>query len=119
MNILVIDDERDIRQLITYALKADGYHVTAVSNVEEAEHLIITKDWDLVISDVMIPHMGGFEIVELVKACKNIPVILLTGLDEDILYSTHSNADLIITKPVTRQQLMNSVKLLCTPADSQ
>ena len=117
MKILVIDDERDIRQLISYALKSEGYNVTEVATVEDAENKILNDEWDLVISDVMIPHLGGFEIVELVKAQKNTPVILLTGMDEDILHSTFTDADLVLTKPVSRQQLLESVKSLATPAD--
>lgn len=118
MKILVIDDERDIRQLISYALKSEGFDVTEVSTVEDAENRIINQEWDLVISDIMIPHLGGFELVELVKARRNTPVILLTGLDQEILQSTLTDADLVLTKPVSRQQLIESVKTLCTPADS-
>ena len=118
MNILVIDDEKDIRQLISYALKSEGYNVTDVATVDEAENLILNREWDLVISDIMIPHLGGFELVELVKAKRPTPVILLTGLDQDILQSTLTEADMIITKPVSRQQLIESVKALCTPADT-
>ena len=110
MNILVIDDELEIRELISGILTAEGYHVTTCGTVEDAENCILKSDWDLVISDVMIPHIGGFEIVELVKARKAIPVILLTGLDEEILKSTLTDADLVLTKPIGRKQLIESVQ---------
>lgn len=110
MKILVIEDERDIRQLVSYALKSEGHDVTEAGTVDDAENKVLKEDWDLVVSDVMLPHLGGFEIVELVKARgNNTPVILLTGLDKDILHSTLTDADLIITKPVSRKKLIDSV----------
>lgn len=109
-NILVIDDELEIRELISGILTAEGYQVTTCGTVEDAENCILKNEWDLVISDVMIPHIGGFELVELVKASKSIPVILLTGLDEEILNSTLTDADLVLTKPIGRRQLIESVE---------
>ena len=110
MNILVIDDEKDIRDLVSRTLTGAGYNVTSAGTVPEAEQLIIKKKWDLVISDVMIPHLGGFEIADLVKAKKDTPVILLTGMDKEILNSTLTEANAILIKPVSAQKLLDTVR---------
>jgi DNA-binding response OmpR family regulator len=111
--VLVIDDEKDIRETISNILKKHNYNPVTTDNVVDAEDLIRTKKWDIIISDVMIPHLGGFELVEVVKeVTKDTPVILVTGMDKEILSATMTNADIIITKPFTGKQLIDSIEEL-------
>src|SRR5436189_5796765 len=106
MNVLVIDDEKDIRDSISSILKKNGYNPTTIDNVSDAEKLIRTKKWDLIISDIMIPHLGGFELVDVIKEVSpKTPVLVITGMDKDILGSTVTNADIVLTKPFTTKQL--------------
>jgi len=110
MNVLVIDDEKDIRDNISTILKKKGYDPVATDNVREAENLIRTKKWDIIISDIMIPHLGGFELVDLIKeVAPKTPVIVVTGMDKDILGTTLTDADAVLTKPFTAKQLTETI----------
>ena len=113
MNILVIDDEKDIRDSISSILTKKGYNPTTIDNVMDAEDLIRNKKWDLIISDIMIPHLGGFELVDVLKAVSpKTPMIIITGMDKDILDATVTRANVILTKPFTSQQLTDAVSKL-------
>ena len=110
MNILVIDDEKDIRDNISSILKKMGYNLITIDNVVDATELILTKEWGIIISDIMIPHLGGFELVELAKRVSPAtPVIVISGLEKDILFSTRTKADAVLTKPFTSKQLLDEV----------
>lgn len=111
--ILVVDDEDMIVSIIGKALKKEGYNIVTASNHKTALHLIKDAKIDLVISDVMMPYAGGFDLVEMLKddpATQNIPIILVTGMDKEILNSSLIQADAIIPKPFDLQELMNTVK---------
>jgi len=110
MNVLVIDDEKDMRDNISFILEKKGYVPVTTDNVVEAEELIRNKKWDVIISDIMIPHLGGFELVELIKkVAPKTPVIVVTGMDKDILGSTLTEADAVLTKPFTAKQLTETI----------
>lgn len=109
MNILVIEDEKFILESIAKTLRNEGYTVFTAEDRETAMDLIQVKKLDLIISDVMLPFSGGFDIVEYVKENpekRNIPVILVTGMDEDVLKTTRTEADAVLIKPFTTDQLL-------------
>lgn len=111
--ILVIDDEDNISNAIAKALKKEGFGVITASNYKTAINIIDNSTLDLIISDVMMPYTGGFDIVEYVKEnpkLKHLPVILVTGMDKDILYSSSIQANAIVQKPFDIAQLMALVK---------
>lgn len=111
--ILVIDDEDNISNAIAKALKKEGFGVITASNYKTAINIIDNSILDLIISDVMMPYTGGFDIVEYVKEnpkLKHLPVILVTGMDKDILYSSSIQANAILQKPFDISQLMALVK---------
>jgi DNA-binding response OmpR family regulator len=111
--ILVIDDEDNISNAIAKALKKEGFGVITASNYKTAVNIIDNSTLDLIISDVMMPYTGGFDIVEYVKEnpkLKHLPVILVTGMDKDILYSSSIQANAIVQKPFDIAQLMALVK---------
>lgn len=111
--ILVIDDEKDIRDNISGILKKHHYNVVTCGDLTEAKKQIAHHNWDAVICDVMIPHLGGFELAEAVKSAKrNTPVILVTGMDKEVLSATQTNADLILHKPFTGKQILHAVEKL-------
>ena len=113
INVLVIDDEKDIRENISIILKKHDYHPVTIDNVVDAEDMIRNKKWDIIISNVMIPHLGGFELVDVVKQISSdTPVILVTGMDKDILNTTATRADIILTKPFTGKQLIDAIESL-------
>jgi DNA-binding response OmpR family regulator len=112
--ILVIDDEEDIATAISRSLKREGYSVIITSDYKTSIKVIANSEIDLIISDVMLPFTGGFDIVEYVKndeALKNTPVILVTGMDKDILYSSSIKADAVVSKPFDMDRLIALVKV--------
>src|SRR5688572_26125161 len=112
MKILVIDDENDILNAVENILTKAGYEIQKTDNLKDAKALIEQGGYDLLISDIMLPYWGGFDLVDLVKEDpeKNkIPVIVITGMDRDILESTHTYADVVLTKPFSGKQLLDAV----------
>lgn len=113
MNVLVIDDEKDIRDNISSILTKKGYTPTTVGNIFDARKLIHSSKWDIIISDIMIPHIGGFDLVDLVKAVSpQTPVVIVTGMEKNILNATRTNADMVLTKPFTSKQLTDAIDKL-------
>jgi DNA-binding response OmpR family regulator len=108
--ILVIDDEKEIRDNISKILAKKGITVTTVDNVIDAEKLIKKKTWDAIICDIMIPHLGGFELMDLAKEVSEAPVIIVTGLEKDIVNSTMNSADIIITKPFSGKDILDAIE---------
>lgn len=113
MKILVVDDEKFILESVSKILIKEGYTVVTADNRKSAIQIIEEQELDLIITDIMLPFTGGFDIVEHVKdhpVKKNIPVIVITGMDEDVLVSTRTFADACLTKPFTAKQLIYLVK---------
>ena len=111
---MVIDDEEDIATAISRSLKREGYSVIITSDYKTSIKVIANSEIDLIISDVMLPYTGGFDIVEYVKnndTLKNTPVILVTGMDKDILYSSSIKADAVVSKPFDMDRLIALVKV--------
>ena len=77
--ILVVDDEEHIRELIRFYLDKEGFSVREASGGEEALGILENEYIDLAIVDIMMPVMDGFQLVEEMKECKDIPVIMLTA----------------------------------------
>ena len=112
MKILVIDDEVEILDAIEKILLKEGFKVEKASSLSEGKSKINASDFDLVISDIMLPHWGGFDLVDAIKenpSKPKTPVIIITGMDADILQSTHTFADACLPKPFTRHQLLNVI----------
>lgn len=116
MNVLVIDDEKEIREMVSKTLEKAGYNVTASDNMADAQKLIKSQQWNLVISDIMVPHLGGFELADFIKENSNTPVILMTGMDKEVLEATRSSADFILTKPFTSKELIEAIRKEITQA---
>lgn len=116
--VLVVDDEQDIRQLVALIVEAAGYVVQQACNGMEALHALEHDLFDLVILDIMMPEMDGWEVCRRIKAhqrTKDIPVLILTvrsqPLDKVIgLEVVH--ADDYLTKPFERNELLEAVERL-------
>src|SRR4051812_48093109 len=94
--ILVIDDEEFIVQLIMKIVSDNGYDCLTASSLNDAIKIIHSEKLDMVITDIMIPHFGGFDIIDEIKGnekTKNIPVVVITGMNKDIFMHTVSKAD--------------------------
>ncbi len=112
--ILVVDDERDLCDILLFNLHAEGFQADAVYSAEEALQLRIA-DYDLLLLDVMMPGMSGFELAKRLKRHEltwHIPVIFLTAKDseEDTLEGFSIGADDYVTKPFSVREVMARVK---------
>jgi two-component system phosphate regulon response regulator PhoB len=110
-HIVVVEDESDILELLTYNLTREGYEVTALSNGEQALQLIPRKKPGLILLDLMLPGVGGLEICRLLKAkpeTARIPIIMVTakGEETDVVVGLEMGADDYIAKPFSLRVLM-------------
>lgn len=112
--ILVVDDEKEMRQLLRIYLLQENYLVDEAANGSEAYQKVLKNDYDLMILDVMMPLMDGWETIEQVRKVSDIPIILLTakGTIEDKVQGLSSGADDYLVKPFDEAELMVRVKAL-------
>ncbi|MFQ5602519.1 MAG: diguanylate cyclase [bacterium] len=115
--ILVVDDVPVNIQLLHTYLSPKGYHIISAKNGIEAIDMVRKHRPDLVLLDVMMPQMNGFEVCEIIKADKEvsfIPVILVTALKEveDKIKGENSGADDFLSKPFDKQELLVRVRSL-------
>ena len=113
--ILIAEDERDIRDLITYTLQFAGFEVMAASNGEEVINLALQDPPDLILMDVRMPRMTGFEACTILKAdprLKNIPVVFLSakGQDSEIQTGLQVGAEEYLLKPFAPDQLTQRIQ---------
>ncbi len=112
--VIVVDDEKDIRELIKFYLNKEGYDVIEAGDGEEALDILETEYIDLAIIDVMMPKMDGFELVENLKEFKDIPCIMLTAKAEskDKLRGFSVGVDDYVVKPFDPNELMARVRAI-------
>ncbi len=111
-SILIVDDDESIRELLRLHLSAAGYDVHVAPDAIVAGHLVLRSAPDLIITDVSMPYMNGFEFVEALKADKSlpyIPVIFLTSMDDGDNRGKELGAVGYITKPVRADRLLAMV----------
>lgn len=112
--ILIVDDEMEMRQLLRIYLQQENYLIEEAENGQEAYELVLKNDYDLMILDIMMPIMDGFETMKLVRKVSDIPVILLTakGAVQDKVTGLTIGADDYLVKPFDEAELMARVKAL-------
>jgi two-component system KDP operon response regulator KdpE len=105
--ILVVDDEPPIVRLVKAKLRLDGYEVITASRGDEALEILEEETPDLIVLDVMMPDMDGFETLRRIRQHSQVPVVMLTarGSDADKLQGLKSGADDYITKPFNPDEL--------------
>jgi len=114
-HILVVDDERDILELVDYNLRKEGYAVTCVATGEDALAATRTKLPDLIVLDLMLPGVDGLEVCRRLKgepASRQIPIIMLTakGSEADIVAGLELGAADYVTKPFSPRVLIARVR---------
>jgi DNA-binding response OmpR family regulator len=115
--ILIAEDERDIRDLVAFTLRFAGHEVFAAANGEEAVELAPNVNPDLIIMDVRMPRMTGYEACKVMKASpdlKDIPVVFLTarGQESEIQQGLDAGAEEYLLKPFAPDQLTSRVKAI-------
>ncbi len=115
--ILIAEDERDIRDLVAFTLRFAGHEVFAATNGEEAVEMAPKVNPDLVLMDVRMPRMTGYEACRIMKAnpdLKDIPVVFLSakGQETEIQQGFESGAEEYLLKPFAPDQLTNHIKAI-------
>ncbi len=111
-NILVLDDEKEIADLVELSLKNDNYKIYKFTNSKEAIECINTVSLDMAILDVMLPDIDGFTICKIIREKYNFPILMLTAKVDDVskIQGLSVGADDYITKPFNPLELQARVK---------
>ena len=113
--VLIAEDDRELRRLFGHVLTKNGYTVTEVSNGREALDAIECEQFDLIISDIMMPEMDGYELVSSLREVKNaIPVLMITAKDafDDMRQGFVSGTDDYMVKPINVNEMVLRVGAL-------
>lgn len=115
--ILIAEDERDIRDLIVFTLEFGGFQVIAATNGQEAVELARQHRPDLILLDVRMPKMTGYEACRILKSqeeTRSIPVVFLSakGQESEIRQGMEAGADAYIIKPFAPDELIQQVKAI-------
>jgi two-component system KDP operon response regulator KdpE len=110
--ILVVDDEKRMVRFIQLNLEQDGFQVVTAYNGEEALDQVRTQLPDLVLLDIMMPDIDGFQVLEKIREVSTVPVIMLTakGEEDDRVRGLELGADDYITKPFSPRELVSRIK---------
>jgi two-component system KDP operon response regulator KdpE len=121
IKILIVDDEPAQIRLVSQLLTANGYSVLKAASGREAVHIAYENKPDLVLLDVMMPEMDGWQTCNLIRDLTEIPIIMLTGKrnsEEDIVRGLECGADEYLAKPVGNRELLARVKAALRRADN-
>ncbi len=123
MHIVVIEDEKDILEIIEYNLLREGYQVTTAMNGMAGLELVRNEKPDLVLLDLMLPKLSGLELCKTLKGgtlTRSIPIIMVTAKEEesDIVNGLGLGADDYVTKPFSTKELMARVQSVLRRSDT-
>ncbi|EEH97018.1 response regulator transcription factor [Clostridium tertium] len=110
--ILIVDDEKEIRDLIDIYLKGEGYDTIKAENGEEALNILSSNDVDLIILDIMMPKVNGIEACLKIREEREMPIIMLSAKSEDMdkILGLNTGADDYLTKPFNPLELVARVR---------
>jgi DNA-binding response OmpR family regulator len=117
--ILLVDDERSVQTLLTYPLRKDGYDVITASTGQEALDRFREGQFDLVVLDVMLPEVDGYDVCRRLRAQSAVPIIMLTAKAEELdkVLGLELGADDYITKPFSMREFRSRVKAVLRRAE--
>ncbi len=120
-HILVVEDDQEIQELIKQFLMTQQYKVIVASDGLEGMKQFNKQSFDLILLDVMMPNLNGFEVAKMIRSQSNIPIILLTALEEeqDQMKGFDLGIDDYITKPFSFHVLMRRVEAVLRRSNNQ
>src|SRR5947207_15639682 len=110
--ILLVDDEQAIQTLLAYPLRRDGYEVVSAHDGRQALDRFAEQRFDLVVLDVMLPHLDGIEVCRRLRSRSQVPIIMLTARDDEVdkVLGLEIGADDYITKPFSVRELGSRIR---------
>ncbi|MGN1107484.1 MAG: response regulator transcription factor [Huintestinicola sp.] len=125
--ILIVDDEKNIRNVISEYAKFDGFETVEAADGMEAVEICRREDFDLIIMDIMMPRLDGYSAVKEIRKTKQTPVIMLSarGEEYDKLFGFEIGVDDYVTKPFSPKELLARIRAVikrsapAEPADSK
>jgi DNA-binding response OmpR family regulator len=117
--ILLVDDEQSVQKLLSYPLRKEGYEVVPALDGEEALERCRVQNFDLIVLDVMLPKLDGFDVCRQIRAQSSTPIIMLTAKAEefDKVLGLELGADDYITKPFSMREFRSRVKAVLRRSD--
>ena len=124
VNILVIEDEPDIRRNLEYNLGREGFKASSVGSLDEANEKIKSKKFDLILLDLMLPDGSGLDLCKKIKSnseTEATPIIILTAKDDEVdkVVGFELGADDYVTKPFSVRELILRVKAILKRSDTK
>ena len=110
--IVVIEDDREISNTVQTVLKASGYSVLAATNGQDGRKLITSRNPDLVLTDMMMPRMGGFPILEFLGEMENAPKVIMMTANEGSRHKAYAEMLGVVDylrKPFAMEVLLDAV----------
>src|SRR2546423_1368529 len=117
--ILVVDDDRTLRDTLEYNLRREGYHVLTAADGDEAVRLALSGRPDLIVLDIMLPGMNGFDVCRAVRKQSTVPILMLSAREEEIdkVLGLELGADDYLTKPFGLRELLARVHAMLRRAE--
>ena len=111
--ILVIEDDRNIRNVLTYNLQSNGYEVLEADNGIDGYKIAISNDISLILMDVMMNGLNGFECTRKIREFSDVPIIFITALEDEMdkVNGFDSGADDYVTKPFGVKELLARINV--------
>ena len=124
VNILVIEDEPDIRRNLEYNLGREGFKASSVGSLDEANEKLKSKKFDLILLDLMLPDGSGLDLCKKIKSnseTEATPIIILTAKDDEVdkVVGFELGADDYVTKPFSVRELILRVKAILKRSDTK
>ncbi|MBR4143923.1 MAG: response regulator transcription factor [Lachnospiraceae bacterium] len=112
-NIIVVEDDRQIRKLMQTTLSANGYNVECVSDGGQAILALTTNKFDIVLLDLGLPDIDGITVIKKIREWSSIPIIVISarGEDSDKISALDNGADDYLTKPFSLEELMARIRV--------
>lgn len=110
--ILIVEDERNIAMVLAFNIKKEGYDCEIAYDGEAGLMMALTGSYDLILLDIMLPKMTGFEVCEKIRYTSQVPIIFVTAREEekDKVLGLETGADDYVTKPFSFRELMSRIR---------
>ncbi len=120
MKVLIIDDDVDLLDVISYALRREGFNVQIAADGQQAIQRVQSSKPDVILLDLRLPKMNGLDVLRRIREADDIPVIVLTALndEETILKAFNLGADDFVTKPFSPRQLTARIRAVIRRGNS-